>query len=106
MTGAEIAQWASPVLLTGIGWLLRNSLGRVTDRIRRLEARTAETEERLQACASREDFIREMSRTRNALEKLMEGQARVEGKLDAGTRIASAIEALRDQKGQGDGIGN
>jgi hypothetical protein len=104
VTGGEIAQCATPVLLAGIGWMFRNSLGRITDRIKRLEVRTGEAETGIEGKASREDFIREMSRTRTTLEKLVEGQGRLEGKMDTGTRIAAAIEALAEQKGQGDDI--
>lgn len=68
-----------------------------------LAARLARVEVACETKADREDSIREAARTRITLERLIEGQARLEGKLDAGARIAAAIEGLRE--GHGNGIG-
>lgn len=87
----------SPFVLGVIGWLMRNSMARFTDRIESLESWKMSVEEQLQAKVSREDFIREQARTRQTLERLIEGLARLEGKLDIGTRIAAGIERLSEK---------
>lgn len=84
------------VIVPIVGALLKNSIGRITDRIDRLEARTQRNEDSLEKKVQREDFIRENARFRLTLEKLTEGQARIEGKIDTGNRIAAAIERLAD----------
>lgn len=87
---------AQLVIVPFVGWLLRNSFGRVTDRIGRLESRTDKTEAELDQKQDREDFIRETARMRNALEKLLEGQAKIEGMIGADTRTAAALERMVD----------
>jgi hypothetical protein len=109
-----------------IGWgikkTLDNAMSRWTDRIEKseqqIEKQRVEHEDtwktfeqrlgemhddfdrRLETKASREDFIRDSSRTRMTLEKLLEGQARMEGAINMGNRIAAAIEAVaRDKHG-------
>ena len=106
-----IAQWAPTVVLTVLGWLIKNSIGRFGDRIKRVEtdliAKHAEMAAKHDALegrvlelsdnkADREDFVREAARTRQSLEKLSEGVATINGKLDAGVHIAAGINRLAD----------
>lgn len=106
-----IAQWAPTVVLTILGWLIKNSIGRFGDRIKRVEtdliSRTAEMAASHEALvrrvaelnenkADREDFIRESARTRQSLERLSEGVAKINGKLDSGIHIAAGINRLAD----------
>lgn len=90
----------SPVVLGVIGWTIRSTLKAVTDRLDKLETWQVTAQRDMEAKASREDFIREAARTRQTLEKLIEGQGRLEGKLDTSARIAAAIEQMSD-KGNG-----
>lgn len=87
----------SPVVLSVIGWSIRNTLKGVTDRVDKLEDWQKTVKEDMDAKASREDFIREGARNRQTLERLIEGQARLEGMLDVGTRIATGIERLSEK---------
>ncbi len=98
MSFETIVAIAQLFIVPAVGWLLKNSIGRITDRIDRLEVRTQKAEDGLEKKVQREDFIRENARFRLTLEKLTEGQARIEGKIDSGYRIAAAIERLADDK--------
>lgn len=88
------------IVVPVVGWLVKQSMGRMTDRLERLESRTTGLEKDMDNRVTREDFIRETARTRNTLEKLVEGQARLEGKLDTGVRIAAAVERLTGEIGK------
>jgi hypothetical protein len=94
--------WLSPALIAVLGWFFKQALGRVTDRIDRLESRAAQAEREIQAtrenAVSRESHIRESSRVRTTLETLLQGLARVEGKMDIGNRIATSMESIAQDK--------
>lgn len=103
MSWGEWANIATPIVVAIFGGLIRQSIGRITDRLERLERRADQSDERnkeirseLERRVQREDFIRESSRTRNTLERLLDGQARLEGRLDVGVRIAAAVERVVD----------
>lgn len=109
-----VLQFAGGVILAWVGWSVRvlkkcilqevamvrgevAELKRRQDEADRQRAlRDADVEGQLDAKASREDFIRESARNRLLMERLIEGQARLEGKLDAGTRIAASLERLNE----------
>lgn len=133
--GIDIANIALPFVM-GIGsYVIRQAIGRQTDRISRLEVElaknasdvkahdakyTAKLEAHAEAISGnaarlhgeiddlgkdtvrREDYIREAARTRQTLERMVENQARMEGKLDIGTRVAAGIERLADQREETD----
>jgi hypothetical protein len=133
MTGADAVVAIIPTAAVALlGWMGKNALGRYTDRVDEVNARQKELQQELSAhvdeCAAvcptkvdREDWMREAARMRMTLEELTKGQCRLEGKLDAGTQIAAAIESLKGvsveslkaavveslkrEKGQTDGIG-
>lgn len=120
MTSSELltlAQVATPVVLAVGGWLLRNSLARFTDQIAalqqaqqrhaaNLDKHTKEDEAEhtalLNQKVDREDWIRETSRSRITMERVVESLARMEGRMDVGTRIAAAVESLAREKGEED----
>lgn len=131
MTGVEIAlsiaSTATPVITGVIGYIVRQSMGRMNDRMERMERDSAADRATIEAVrraaidaassahagldelrddtVRREDYIREAARNRQVQERLVEGLARVEGKLDIGVRVAQGIERLGDQmrdKGQGE----
>lgn len=82
MTFAEfvsVANVATPIAVGIVGVLWRNSVGRLEKDYGALATRVNELEE---TRVEKETFIREGSRTRDTLEKLVEGQARIEGRLD------------------------
>lgn len=87
----------SPVVIAVLGWSIKNTIKGVTDRVDKLETWQTAVRRDLEEKASREDFIRESARNRQTLEKLIEGQARLEGMLDVGTRIATGIERLSEK---------
>lgn len=106
-----IAQWAPTVVLGVIGFLIRNSIGRYGDRIARVETDVAanhaqhiatfeamdkQLRDIAKGKADRDEFIRESARTRLSLEKLSEGIATINGKLDSGVHIAAGINRLAD----------
>lgn len=113
-----IANFATPVITALIGFMFRQWMGRVTDRVGRIEKDMIELQqERLRDAAladtrhatvgqqfttmrddtvRREDWIRETSRVRQTLEKVVVEIARLDGKLDAGTRIATSLDQLAD----------
>lgn len=94
----KVANLASPFLLAAIGWLLKNALGRVTDRIERVEARTGANEAQISAVretsVKREDWLRENTRTIQKLDKLCEGQARIEASVNVGAAVGEAVREL------------
>lgn len=113
----SLANIVTPIVVGVVGWLVRQSMGRITDRIEALERKRdalelevielrrvshAEVDAAREASVSRIDWIRESSRMRLTLERLVEGQARLEGRMDMGTRIATAIERLNEGNGGGE----
>jgi hypothetical protein len=97
-------QIAATIVMAWIGWSLRTMkaciraemkvIANDVDAVRR---RLTEAEDDIERKVSREDFIRESSRNRQILERLMEGQARLEGKMDVGTRIAASVERISEK---------
>lgn len=92
-------------ILPAFSFLFRGWLKQFTTRLAMIEkwqhdneAWQREIENQMDAKVSREDFIRETSRTRQTLEKLIEGQARIEGKMDIGTRIAGTLERIAERE--------
>lgn len=106
------ANIATPVIVAIIGFAVRQMMARMLDRIARLEADRRDDVERLMTAemqmqtlgetfVRREDWIREQARTRQTLERLVEGQARLEGKLDASALSAAArLIAARNENGE------
>lgn len=94
----KLANLLSPFLLAAIGWLLKNALGRVTDRVERVEARAMANEERISVLrensVKREDWLRENTRTIQKLDKLCEGQARIEASVNVGAAVGEALREL------------
>ena len=119
MTGAEIltgAQIATPVIMGAVGFLVKNALARFTDKLELLqtaqtknaadlaahvEAQRANCDKHMSDNAAaygevvenkvdREDWIRECARSRQTQEKLVEGLARIEGRLGIGVRVMPA----------------
>ena len=91
-----------------IGAWVRTAIGRVTDRIERLEERTAQNETDIAVvrnqdlvslrdkAVTREDWIRESSRVSKRLDRLIEGQAELRGKTDLATALAQCIKNMGD----------
>lgn len=108
----RVANILTPVLVAIVGFAVRQTLARISDRIARLEDDRRDDVERLMAAEAqmqamgdtfvrREDWIREQARTRQTLERLVEGQARLEGKLDASALSAAArLIATRHENGE------
>ncbi|MCK6483743.1 MAG: hypothetical protein L6R00_06380 [Phycisphaerae bacterium] len=101
----RVANILTPVLVAIVGFAVRQTLARISDRIARLEddrrgdiKRMIAAEERMDVMAEtfvrREDWIREQARTRQTLERLVEGQARMEGKIDAASSLAVTARLL------------
>ena len=88
-------------LLPLLTYLFRGWLKQFTNRLASLEAWQLHVNNELNAKVSREDFIRETSRTRQTLERLMEGQARIEGKMDIGSRIATTLDRIAEEGTRG-----
>lgn len=88
----------TPVVVAGVGWLIKNAIGRVTDRVERLEVRQRDTEFALDAMreqkVSREDWVRETTRTTQKLDRLCEGQARIEATMNVAVAVSEAIKEL------------
>lgn len=108
-----IAESYGSVILYGAmgvgGWLVRSAFGRVGDRIKNVEHRQDKHERDIESvrekAVQREEFIREIARTRNTLEKLTEGFARIEGKLEIAFRSGLHAETARQHTEGTDGNG-
>jgi hypothetical protein len=113
-----VAQIGTPVAMLVIGFLGRNALGRFTDQIKALQISQAKTAADLtehvrdqtvncdrhmaenaaaygdvvESKVDREDWIRECARSRQTQEKLVEGLARIEGRLGISVRVMPAGE--------------
>jgi hypothetical protein len=112
MTAANwitIAQVVAGALMAWAGWSMRTIKACIKKDILTLESnvkgwrdgiekRVEKVEEDVKTKASREEFLRSVAKNDRLLEKLIEGQGRIEGKIDAGSRIAAAIERLAEQK--------
>jgi hypothetical protein len=111
-----VAQLATPVIMGGVGWLVKNALARFTDQLESLrlaqakdasdlaahvELQRENCDKHMSANASaysevvenkvdREDWIRECARSRQTQEKLVEGLARIEGRLGIGVQVLNA----------------
>lgn len=103
-----VVQLVFGAVISWIGWSVRSikrciekDIGKMQAefelRGNALDARLRQVEAACEKKADREDSIREAARTRITLERLIEGQARLEGKLDGAARIAAAIESLREE---------
>lgn len=118
----QVANLASPILLGGIGWFLRQAMGRVTDKIESHDEQLDRLEQDMRShrtaldsdirnlrdtTVRREDWIRESTRTNLKLDRLLETLARLEGKVDVGAPLAVALRDLRDhmQKDEEDDAG-
>jgi hypothetical protein len=128
MTGGElltVAQIATPVVVGGIGWLVRNSLARFTDQLdslrqaqakdaadlaehvrvqesacdKHMASNAAAYSEIAETKVDREDWIRESTRNRQTQEKLVEGLARIEGRLGIGVRLLKSGEGDGENRG-------
>jgi len=90
----DIATWGPTVLIGLIGWLLRNSLGRITDRIVRIEARVAKTEDALAVTVKDEEWIRESMRLRNSVKEISNLLYKMDGKSEAILQIAQSMTQM------------
>lgn len=90
----SIATWGPTVMIGSIGWLLKNSLGRITDRIGRIEERVTKTEDALDVTVNDEDWIRESMRLRNAVRDIGNLLHRMDGKSEAILQIAQSMTQM------------
>lgn len=97
MTTQELIGIANVVVIPFVSYLFRGWLKQFTHRLAALENWQMRIDQEMSAKVSREDFIRESSRTRQTLERLAEGQARIEGKMDIGTRIAASLDRIAER---------
>ncbi len=93
-------QWGPHAILAVIGFLLKFMLGAFDKRIRAVEVRQ-DAIEKVQAelrekAVMRVDFLRNESRTHDAIERMNSGLARIEGMLDAGNRVAEAVNEIKN----------
>lgn len=128
MTGGElltVAQIATPIVVGGIGWLVRNALARFTDQLdslrqaqakdaadlaehvrvqeascdKHMASNAAAYNEIAEAKVDREDWIRESTRNRQTQERLVEGLARIEGRLGIGVRVLKSGDGDGENRG-------
>jgi len=103
--GLRVAQIIVGIGVVAIGAWVKTAIGRITDRMERLESRADASDVAVAATRAsitnvqnagvkREDWIRDSARFRQTMERLVEGQSRLEGRLDIGTRLVSSIERL------------
>lgn len=87
---------ANCVIVPVAGWLLKNAMGRFTDRLERAEARIEKTEQAIETKVSDEEWLREVMRLRNQVEKMSDKLATLDGKLDSTLQVAMAVNRLAD----------
>lgn len=97
----QVGNIVTPVLVGAAAWFMRQTLARVTDRLDRIEQDVGRVDREVQALrtverdsVSREEFVRETARTRITLERLGEGLARIEGRIDMTARLRCMGPAL------------
>jgi heme exporter protein D len=86
-----------------IGYLIRQALGRNSDRMERLEARMEQAEADIKATVSEEEWIRESMRLRSDVTEMGKTLARIEGKTDSTLMVATAINRVASAMEHGKG---
>lgn len=94
MTFETAVALANCVIVPIVGWLLRNSLGRFTDRLERVERQVIDHEEKIDAKVSDEEWLRESMRLRNDVQRMGETLARIEGKTDSTLMLATSVNRV------------
>ncbi len=122
MTLTQVLNWLTPVLLAWAGLTLRGwkaaataelqatnrridevEKSRATDRLdlgNRIDNIEEDLEDLRRDTVTKEEWIRETTRFRQSLERNSETLARIEGRLDIGQRVATAIDRLAEQKAE------
>lgn len=101
----SVATWGPTALIALVGWLLKNAIGRVTDRfdnalgrtndrVAIVEERVTKAEDALTETVSAEDWVRESMRLRDEVRDISRMLHRMDGKTDVSLQIAQAMTKM------------
>lgn len=101
MTWTLALQLANVLVVPIVGWFMRNALGRYTDRLEAVEKQQAqmhaeqvELREQVATKVSEEEWLREIMRLRNQVDRHGETLAKIDGKMDSTLQVALAVNRL------------
>jgi len=92
-----VAQLATPVVVGGLGWLIKRAINDIDRRQQNTEHRVLQLERNT---VGKEEWLRDSNISRMRQEKILEDLAELKGQNRAGVEIGSAVAAALNRRSE------